>query len=710
LKMTEMLANNRESVPKSPVAESEFASSLRVAQELANQGKTGEAESLLEQASERFPKAAGLRIAYAKLAERRQDWREALYRWDLVCRDFPFKPAGCVGRINALVRLERLAEADSAIAVALDQFPNEPSVLGAAARAAQRRGDWDKAIDWWRALRLRRPDATTTYDNEIRLLKRLNRFNEAEELVQERRASIPQTAESMCKFGWKAYREQRWEDAEKHFLDTRTRFPTVADGWIGAARAMQRRGNIAGADQLLREGIKHLPLEASIWAEYATLPVARQSARRNIRFTEIISRNFAEAIRRFEDLRRRFPGFEPGYLQSIECLRNARRADEADALACKAMSVFPDSLNVALSYVRTAEQQGNHAEAIRRSQIVHERFPDTPVVHSQLASLLSNAGKFDEAECILQSAMQLFPADPTVLSAHADLAGRRGDWMEALARWEDLARRFPNHTVANRHAFDIRMRLAETAIHPRDTENAEVARGITAETETRGEIGRDATRELLMQFESLGALAGGCEFGLLQRRFGAEPLGLLRWTEIGPDQLITALDTRFEGVGQPEYTRLLAPDTGEWSSIDTRIGMRMHTFVPIKEVSEDELLPRVLKRLQYLSKKLISDLEAGEKIFVYKITARNLDSEEIMDLHRAVRSYGMNVLLYVGYSDADHPEGTVEVVRPGLMIGYIDRFQVSRIGEFGSPVPGAWLKICAAAYALRDKAMAGQGT
>jgi hypothetical protein len=105
--------------------------------------------------------------------------------------------------------------------------------------------------------------------------------------------------------------------------------------------------------------------------------------------------------------------------------------------------------------------------------------------------------------------------------------------------------------------------------------------------------------------------------------------------------------------------------------------------------------------LQFLSRKLIEDLEQGNKIFVYRLTDRHLSDAELDRLHAATRAYGDNTLLYVRYQDAEHPNGTVELVKPGLMIGYIDRFKMSRTGELSAAPPTAsWLKICQNAFEI----------
>src|SRR5205823_6115235 len=116
-----------------------------------------------------------------------------------------------------------------------------------------------------------------------------------------------------------------------------------------------------------------------------------------------------------------------------------------------------------------------------------------------------------------------------------------------------------------------------------------------------------------------------------QRAHGAEPLGLLRWTDMEPDGLIAALEAEFEGVGLSENTELITPPdiAGEYGTRDLRFGMRMHTFISKREVPADKMYTQACRRLQFLRDKLLADLKAGEKIFVYKITARNLSDEEL---------------------------------------------------------------------------------
>ena len=241
-----------------------------------------------------------------------------------------------------------------------------------------------------------------------------------------------------------------------------------------------------------------------------------------------------------------------------------------------------------------------------------------------------------------------------------------------------------------------------------------VWRGEAVTSDANTTMGGPKMRELMMRFESLGAIEGGCELGLVQRAFGAEPLGLLRWTEIWPDKLMAALQCEFAGVGDSANTELVitpsATGPGEYQTRDSRFGMRMHTFVQANEIAQETMLEQSCRRLQFLRGKLLEDLRAADKVSVYKMTMRNLTPWEITRLHTMLRRYGPTTLLYVRYEDAAHPNGTVEIAGPGLMIGYIDRFNVTPEGEASEPAIESMETICRRAYALWAPGEAAKGS
>jgi hypothetical protein len=204
--------------------------------------------------------------------------------------------------------------------------------------------------------------------------------------------------------------------------------------------------------------------------------------------------------------------------------------------------------------------------------------------------------------------------------------------------------------------------------------------------------------QLMMQFESLGE---NCEFGLVQRRCGAEPLGLLRFASAPLPILLAGLAARFEGVGDPEQTEVrISNNRQEFLVVDKRYGFNYHPWVLVGEAEPEDIRRREAKRLPLLRRKLIEDIEEGHKIFVYR-GMRRLPQPLILRLVAAMQAYGPAILLWVELEDSDHPTGTVEALTDGLLKGYIDRFAP---GENAHALSlDAWITICRNAWLLAQR-------
>jgi hypothetical protein len=286
--------------------------------------------------------------------------------------------------------------------------------------------------------------------------------------------------------------------------------------------------------------------------------------------------------------------------------------------------------------------------------------------------------------------------------------------------------RVPWHAIAGRTALEIRfdtpdavrpaaiacgsdrrmLAIAFTSLllyaDPYEAPFAEPAAG--ADRTAADAAGPLPLRELMFRFESLGQ---NCEFGLVQRRCQAEPLGLLRFASTPLPHLLNALAHRFEGLGAPDAIRVEVSRNGrEYMVSDTRYGLLYHAWVKVGDMPVEQVHEREARRVPILVRKLIEDLEAAEKIFVFKGMGA-VAEEEALPLAAAIRRYGPNTLLLVTLADPAHPAGTVEWHTPELMVAHIERFAPEK--DAYDLLLEAWVRICCEAYRLRLAARGNGG-
>jgi hypothetical protein len=199
--------------------------------------------------------------------------------------------------------------------------------------------------------------------------------------------------------------------------------------------------------------------------------------------------------------------------------------------------------------------------------------------------------------------------------------------------------------------------------------------------------------QMITRFESLG---DNCEFGLVQRRMGAEPLGLLRFSFIELPLLLRGLRTGFDGLGDPGKTEVTVEGADrEFVVRESVYGMTYHTFQYEIQMTLETVRQQQATRLNFLKRKFMEDVAAGEKIFVLK-RSPPLRPEEVLPIYAALNETGRTWLLWMVPADAAHTPGSVEVLLPGLLRGYIDRFAPSENAhELSMPV---WTSVCEAAW------------
>ncbi len=201
--------------------------------------------------------------------------------------------------------------------------------------------------------------------------------------------------------------------------------------------------------------------------------------------------------------------------------------------------------------------------------------------------------------------------------------------------------------------------------------------------------------DMLAGCESLGH---NCEFGVAQRHFGAEPLGLLRFSGITLPDLLRGVERRFAGAGDPDQLEVLVADgvRREFMVRDRLNRFSLHTLRFEDEAEAGQVRREAQRHLGFLQRMFAETLAGGEKLFVFARAGQTLEAQARPLLAR-LRAHGPNALLFVTEGDA-HPPGTVEELDHGLFRGWTDRMAPQE--DVGSSNLPAWLSNCANARRL----------
>lgn len=235
-------------------------------------------------------------------------------------------------------------------------------------------------------------------------------------------------------------------------------------------------------------------------------------------------------------------------------------------------------------------------------------------------------------------------------------------------------------------------RLAHTAFAMR-TRPAFLGRVSDGSLQTALEkAGCPAPGALVMGFESIGQ---NCEFGLIQRAFGADPLGLLRFASNVTHLLVDGLMARFAGIGDPQTTRIYVsdPPQPEFKVHEQRYYLWYSTGRTEAETTRAAILADQCRKLNFLRRKFVEDLRDGSKIHV--LTRPEILTEaEALAVFCALQMEGPNALLWTVHGDPART-GQVDCLRPGFLRGHL-----GVVDERNYATPDAWLSVLANAYAL----------
>ena len=604
-------------------------------QALVPLGRLDEAAGVL---AELTPEQAALDwalVARIAVAERNGAHVQALEAGQALGQLWPQRPEGFLAEVSAVNRLGRHDEAERGIGNLIAGFPHFAGVWQTAAEIADARGDMDAALGRWAELRKRARTLPAGFTGALGTLQQARRMELALPLIYEGLARFPNDEALLVHAATMAESATQVDDADLF--------------WQRAAQVRPNRADYA--------------LSAALCLMCS--PVGRPA-------------RMADVLRRLDCHHAAFPDHAEAFVAHLNALREIKQPQLAVEISADWCARFPADIRLALARAGAMEDQGDMNGALAEIVALRQRAGGNPDVDASYVRALSCAGLNDQADREGALALSKYPSALRLLMEYARISTRRGDWHEAYQRLLDARRVLPNDVGIARELQNMRLQLADSMPD-----------------------GAPAPNDTIMRFESLGGTGVSCEFGMVQRELGRDSIGLLRWSRNEASHLIDALGCEFEGVGSEESTILKtvrhSVDDEEYVTQDRRFFMESHTFVRTSDAPADSMFKQTCRRLRFLRGKLLEDLRAAEKIFMFK-AHHALPDDQARALHAALCHYGDNALLCVMRADAAHPAASVRVLGRGLYVGYVSHFLNDDSGLPGFDISG-WQAICAKADA-----------
>ena len=279
------------------------------------------------------------------------------------------------------------------------------------------------------------------YCEIARRLNRLGRQAEADSLLIAATQRFPGEAQAWLTLADLASIRLDWPEARQRWRQVVERFPEHPFSLLGLAREHRGLGQLGKAEALLSDSAKRIEQHIPIKSEWADVALRR--------------RDWPEAERRWQDVAQRWPGNVAGPLGLARAVRDGGRLAEADALFEAAVARFPDDRALRQDWADCATRQRRWGEALRRWELVVARQAADAAAALGRARCLRHLGRFGEADAVLSAAVRRYPDEFAVWRAWADSPGLRRNGIPALARWDEVRRRFPNQPDSYTRPADV---------------------------------------------------------------------------------------------------------------------------------------------------------------------------------------------------------------------------------------------------------------
>ena len=332
----------------------------------------------------------------------------------------------------------RLEEAETQFKAVIAKSPEHAAALANLGELARQQGDRGAALSYFEAAAKADPTNISARCDAAAMLQELGRSAEAEAICNAILGSQPKHAGALSRLAYLAKERGEKAIALAHFEAATAADP--GDPWMrcDAATMLRELGRHDDAETMFKSVIEIHPKHV------AALTGLGHIARHR--------RDRAGALGYFEAAAKADPADLWVRCDLANILRELSRFGEAEAMFKTVIESRQDHVGALAGLGHIARQRGELDAAIGYFEAGAKADPKNPDLGCELASVLREASRLDEAERTLNAVVEMHPEHAPALAALGHLARQRED-RPATLRWFEAAAAADPHDVSIRVEF-----------------------------------------------------------------------------------------------------------------------------------------------------------------------------------------------------------------------------------------------------------------
>ena len=307
---------------------------------------------------------------------------------------------------------------------ACELAPDEPQPMARVAECLVEAEELADALAYLETLTQKHPDYADGWTLKGRVLRGLERKEEAQAAYQRALNLDPDNVDALMWLGALVGNAGGHEGALGLFQQLNEAAPESADGWRLTARAFANLGRSDKAEPLYRKTLELDPKNANA-LELLGMLVGNTG-------------QHEEALALFQQLNEAAPEDADGWRLTAKALESLGRRDEAAPLYRKTLALDPKHANALEGLGILVGNAGQYEEAVQLFQRLNEAAPEAADGWRLTAGALANLGRRDEAESLYRKALALDPKNANALEELGVLVFIAGQPEEALELFQRL--------------------------------------------------------------------------------------------------------------------------------------------------------------------------------------------------------------------------------------------------------------------------------